>query len=152
LSSQTREKIGPYVPHTGSINNPVDLTFTKNPLDYFSSIPKVLLEAPETDGLLVYFLVPTQTVRRTLESLGVPEDQVVAQSENIIEQQSTAVSALPRDHHKPLIGFSLRTRDDLFIAKLQDRGIPVLSSPERAARAMGALAQHAQWRREHPDH
>ncbi|MFZ0450268.1 MAG: CoA-binding protein [Desulfatiglandaceae bacterium] len=145
LSSQTREKIGPYVPHTGSINNPVDLTFTKNPLDYFSSIPKVLLEAPETDGLLVYFLVPTQTVRRTLESLGVPEDQVVAQSENIIEQQSIAVSALPRDHHKPLIGFSLRTRDDLFIAKLQDRGIPVLSSPERAARAMGALAQHARW-------
>jgi len=152
FSSQTREKLGLYVPHTGSINNPVDLTFTKNPLDYFSSIPKILLEAPETDGLLVYFLVPTQTMRRMLESLGVPEDQVPAQSENIMEQQSIAVSSLPRDHHKPLIGFSLRTRDDLYIAKLQDRGIPVLSSPERAARAMGALAQHARWRREHPPH
>jgi acetyl-CoA synthetase (ADP-forming) len=148
FSSRTLEKLGPFVPHTGSISNPVDLTFTKNPLDYFSAIPKVLLEAPETDGLLVYFLVPTQTMRHMLESLGVPEDQVVAQGENLIEQQSLAVSALPRDHHKPLIGFSLHTRDDLFVAKLQDRGIPVLPSPERAARAMGALVRHAQWRRE----
>jgi acetate---CoA ligase (ADP-forming) subunit alpha len=148
LSPATREKLAPFVPHTGSINNPVDLTFTKNPLDYFHSIPKVLLEGEGIDGLLVYFLVPTQSVRRALESLGVPRDQITAQSQNIMEQQSEAVSALPLESGKPLIGYSLRTRDDFFIARLQDMGIPVLGSPERAARAMGALARYARWCRE----
>ncbi len=143
LSPGAREKLGPYVPHTGSINNPVDLTFTKNPLDYFHTIPKVLLEEEEIDGLLVYFLVPTQTVRRVLQSMGMDESQVKEQSRKIIEQQSVAVSALARKCGKPLIGFSLRTRDDFFIARLQDKGIPVLGSPERGARAMGALAQYA---------
>lgn len=142
LSSTTREKLAPFVPRTGSINNPVDLTFAKNPLDYFHSIPKVLLEGEEIDALLVYFLVPTQSVRRALETLGVPEDQITSQSRNIMEQQSEAVSALPKESGKPLIGYSLRTRDDFFIARLQDKGIPVLGSPERGARALGALVQY----------
>ncbi|MEJ2025659.1 MAG: CoA-binding protein, partial [Deltaproteobacteria bacterium] len=54
LSPATREKLAPLVPLTGSTNNPVDLTFTKNPRDYFHPIPKTLLEGEETDGLLVY--------------------------------------------------------------------------------------------------
>ena len=141
LSSTTQEKLAPFVPHTGSINNPVDLTFSKNPLDYFHSIPKALLEGEEIDGLLVYFLVPTQTVRRVLESMGMDEKQVNDQSRKIIEQQSEAVASLARKYQKPLIGYSLRGRDDLFIALLQDKGIPVLGSPERGARAMGALGQ-----------
>ncbi len=148
LSSATRKKLAPFVPHTASIKNPVDLTFTKNPLDYFHTIPKVLLEGEETDGLLVYFLVPTQTVRRALESMGMAEDQVLEQSEKIIEQQSDAVSALPGECGKPVLGYSLRTRDDFFIARLQDKGIPVLGSPERGARAMGALVRYARWRKE----
>ncbi|MBW2094137.1 MAG: CoA-binding protein [Deltaproteobacteria bacterium] len=148
LSSATRKKLAPFVPHTASIKNPVDLTFTKNPLDYFHTIPKVLLEGEETDGLLVYFLVPTQTVRRALESMGMAEDQGLEQSEKIIEQQSDAVSALPGECGKPVLGYSLRTRDDFFIARLQDKGIPVLGSPERGARAMGALVRYARWRKE----
>lgn len=146
LSSTTREKLAPFVPHTGSLNNPVDLTFTKNPLDYFHAIPKALLEGQEIDGLLVYFLVPTQTVRRALESMGMDEEHVNEQTRKIIEQQSEAVSSLAGESGKPVIGFSLRTREDFFIARLQDKGIPVLGSPERGARAMGALVRYARWR------
>ncbi len=148
LSTATREKLAPFIPHTASMNNPVDLTFTKNPLDYFHEIPKTLLEAQETDGLMIYFLVPTRTVRLALESMGIKEDQVAQQSEQIIDQQSSAVSALPGEYGKPVIGYSLRTREDLFIAKVQDKGIPILESPERGARAMGALARYAGWRKE----
>lgn len=148
LSSRTRERLGPFIPHTGSISNPVDLTFTKNPLDYFHDIPKILLEEPGADGLMVYFLVPIHSVTRALEGMGIPRDQIPAQREKILERQAETVSALPGDHHKPLIGYSVRTREDFLIKKLQDGGIPVLSSPERAARAMGALARYADWLRE----
>jgi len=148
LSSATRDKLAPFLPPTASMNNPVDLTFTKDPLDYFHAIPGVLLEGQAADGLMVYFLMPTRTVRSALQSLGFSEDQVLEQGEKIIEQQSDAIAGLPGKYHKPVIGYSVRTRDDLFIAKLQDKGIPVLGSPERGARAMGALVRYARWCRD----
>ena len=134
------------VPHTGSLHNPVDLTFSKNPLDYFYNIPKVLLEERQADGLLVYFLLPTKTVERGLEAMGIPKDEVQNEAGRLIENQCQSIAKLLKNHHKPLIGYSYRTRDDLFIKTLQDKGIPILQSPERAARAMAALVQYVRLR------
>ena len=53
LSEETLEKLSPFIPHTASSANPVDLTYTKNPLDYFSKIPAILLDDGNTDSLLV---------------------------------------------------------------------------------------------------
>jgi acyl-CoA synthetase (NDP forming) len=44
LSPETIEKLRPLIPQTGSINNPVDFTYIKNFPDYYSEIPKILLE------------------------------------------------------------------------------------------------------------
>jgi acyl-CoA synthetase (NDP forming) len=51
------------------------------------------------------------------------------------------VSGLMKSHDKPVLGFSFLTRENPFISGLQDKGVPVLPSPERAARALGALAE-----------
>jgi acetyl-CoA synthetase (ADP-forming) len=40
LSPATLEKLGSYVPHTGSVNNPVDLTFTKTRLIFSMPSPR----------------------------------------------------------------------------------------------------------------
>ncbi len=143
LAPHTLERLAPYVPGTGSVGNPVDFTFTKNPLDYFSTIPEILLQDPGAAGLLVYFLVPSRTVKRALEAMGVPQDQVPEQAQALLEEQARGIASLRRTHRKPLVGFSFRTREDPFIRQLQDRGIPVLPSPERAGRAMAALMQYA---------
>jgi hypothetical protein len=42
------------MPQTGSISNPLDFTFGKNLTDYFSEIPKALLEEKNADFLLFY--------------------------------------------------------------------------------------------------
>jgi acyl-CoA synthetase (NDP forming) len=143
LSPETLESLSSLVPHTGSLHNPVDLTFSKSPLDYFYNIPKVLLEERESEGLLVYFLLPTQRVEHGLESMGVPKAEVQKEAGRLIETQCQSIADLLHNQHKPLIGYSYRTRDDLFIRTLQDKGVPVLSSPERAARAMAALVQYS---------
>ena len=147
LSPETLEKLTPFVPHTGSFDNPIDLTFTKNPLDYYLGIPKVLLEEKDADGLMIYFLLPTKTVERGLESLGIPRDRVKEETGRLIDGQCAAILGLLESHHKPIIGYTFRTREDLFIRKLQDQGVPVLPSPERAARAMGALVKYSRLRR-----
>jgi len=146
LSKKVRKKLAAFVPRTASVNNPVDLTFSKNPLDYFSKIPQILLEEPGADGLLIYYLMPTQTITRALESMGSSADQLPEQIDKLTEDVCNSVLNLRRSQSKPFIGYSFRTRADLFIQKLQDKGMPILPGPERAARAMQALVQYTRVR------
>ncbi len=145
LSSATLKRLAPYMPGTGSVGNPVDITFTKNPLDYFSAIPEILLDDPAAAGLLAYFLVPSRTVKRALEAMGVPEEKVGEQTLILLAEQARSIASLGEAKNKPILGFSFRMREDRFIRELQDRGVPVLPSPERGARAMAALMRYAQY-------
>ncbi len=146
LHEQTRDRLKNLIPHTASTNNPVDLTFNKNPLDYFSTIPKALLDDPNTFGLLIYLLMPLMTVRQVIQDSGVPADKVEEQTTLIVRVQAESVARLLRGGEKPLVGYSFHSRDDLFVREAQDAGIPVLPSPTRAARAMGALLHYGRLR------
>ncbi|BBO70670.1 acetyl-CoA synthetase [Desulfosarcina alkanivorans] len=146
LSTVTLEKLGPYVPHTGSVNNPVDLTYTKNPLDFFQAIPRILLEEEGADSMLVYFLASAAMIRRALAGLSVPEEEIDDQVLKIVDEQCASMAALMTSHDKPVLGFSFLTRENQFISGLQDKGVPVLPSPERAARALGALVEYRRLR------
>ena len=146
LSVETLKKLSPFIPHTGSANNPIDLTYTKNPLDFFHGIPKVLLEEDGADGMLIYFLASAKMVRTALTGMGVPKEELDTQIKNIIDAQCSAIASLITTHKKPIVGFSFLTRDNPFIAGLQDRGVPVLPSPERSARAFGAMVDYTRLR------
>ena len=139
LSSQTREKLSPLVPPTGSMSNPIDLTFSKNPLDYFTVIPDMLLEESNSDGLLAYFLAPGQTIRRSMAGMGISPDQIPQLTEKLFDDQGQSLAGLMAKHQKPLVGFTFHSHEELSIRKLRHHGIPVFPSPERAARAIAAL-------------
>jgi len=150
LSDDTVEKLTPFVPHTGSVSNPVDLTFTKNPNDFYWSIPGILIQEERADVLLIYFLTPTQVVKRALEQMGVPPEQVSDQAQKLMDEQCGAIARLVRTSGKPLVGYTFRGPDDPSIRGLMDRGVPVFQGPERAARAIAALVKHAE-RRDAPE-
>jgi acetate---CoA ligase (ADP-forming) subunit alpha len=145
LSPETLAALAPYLPHTGSANNPVDLTFTKNPMDFFSSIPEILLAEPSADGMLIYFLIPDSAICRVLEKMGVPDDQIESELGKIVQAQCDAIVELQKSSPKPVIGFSFRDRSDVFIRKMVALGFPMLESPTRAARAMAALYQYTRF-------
>ena len=142
LDDDTLAKLEPYVPHTGSCRNPIDLTFTRNPLDYYLKIPEILLESPACHSVLTYFLVPSKTVRQSLELMGVATDQLEAETEKVLASIAEAIAALPAKHAKPFIGFSFRNQKDPFTQMLYERGLPVLPDPTRAARALAALSTY----------
>ena len=142
LSPETVEKLAPFIPHTGSINNPVDLTFSKNPMDFFWEIPKVLLEEHNADMLLIYFLTLSHMVTRGLEQMGVPEEQVIEQISKLIDTQCESIARLLETYDKPLVGYTWRSLEVQSIRGLLDRGVPVFPGPERAARALKALVQY----------
>ena len=145
LSKQTLEKLTPMVPHTGSVNNPVDLTFSKNPLDFFNAIPDALLGDSGTDGLLAYLMAPGLSIRRTMENMGISLEQIPKLIEELFDEQGGSLAGLIKKHQKPLVGFTFQSHEDLFIRKLMHHGVPVFPSPERAARAMAALVSYSRF-------
>jgi len=142
LSEDTVRGLAPFVPHTGSVNNPVDLTFTKNPRDFFSDIPRVLLKEERTDTLLVYFLTPTPVIKRGLQQMGLTSEQIAEEIPKLIDEQCETLSRVVRTTAKPVVGYTFRSIEDLSIRGLTSRGIPVFPGPERAARAISALVRY----------
>ena len=143
FSENTLANLAALVPHTGSVNNPVDLTFSKNPMDYFAAIPDVLLADSAAQGLLVYYLTPKQLIRRTMESMEIPPDQIPELTEKLFKDQAGSLASLVKKHRKPVIGFTFQSFENTFIQKLIQNGLPVFPSPQRAARAMSALVCYA---------
>jgi acyl-CoA synthetase (NDP forming) len=143
LSLETLEKLDALLPHTSSRNNPVDLTFIKNPLQYLIHIPKVLIEDSNVDILLIYFLTVAKVVRRALEQMGIPEDQILQQTGKLMDEQCESVVRLMHNSEKILVGFTYRSLEDPFIRGLLQQGVPVFPEPTRAARALKALLDYS---------
>jgi len=143
LSQETTEKLAEFVPHTGSVINPVDLTFSKNQDDFFSNIPGVLIKGKETDTLLVYFLTAPKTVERTLTLMGIQQDAIEDMSRQWIETQCELMAGLLETNTKPVVGFTFLSLKERSIKGLISRGIPVFPSPNRAAQAIAAMVKYS---------
>ena len=146
IEDQTREKLAEYIPSTGSMNNPVDLTFTKRNLDYFVDIPNVLLADNNVDALMVYMMMPRRMVLMVAETTGVSMEEAKTLAAQFISDQSRQLADSMRNAKKPWIGYSYYSAESDFIQKLYEAGAPVLPGPNRAARALGAMHEYGELR------
>lgn len=147
LSEETVEKLDPFVPHTGSIQNPVDLTFAKNPWHFYSEIPKTLLEEPKGDMLLIYFFMAPQVIERSLMQMGLSQEDARKEGQKLVKMNCESIAGLLRSYGKPVTGYTFLSLEDPGIRGLLDRGIPVFQGPERAARALSALLRYVRLRK-----
>lgn len=151
FSPETNTKLQNLVPGTASVKNPVDLTFAKNYSDYFGILPEILLADENVDSLFIYCLMPHQRVIQAVVGTGIDKDQARVFADQYILSQGVTVGSLAEKYQKPVVGGSYCDRSEFFVKEFQDNGLPVLASPERAVTALGALAKHAKWRRDHKD-
>ena len=142
LAPETAAKLSPYVPSTGSLNNPLDLTFNKNPMDFFGPIPKILLEDPNADMLLVYFLMPLMKMQAMMENFKMTPEKAKEVGVQMIDGGSQAFTDLLQTYRKPIVGYTWRNLDEEMPLALMSKGIPVFTGPERAAGALGALLRY----------
>ena len=146
LSEETRAKLREAVPQTGSLNNPVDLTFTRNFEDLYQQIPRILLEDPDFDCVLMYFLMSMENLGRLVGKVESPLFETMEAFQEYMLGLCRRFVSLARSRNKPLLGSSFLMRDEPFIRELEDLGIPIIPSPERSARAMGALYRYSRMR------
>ena len=146
LSEETLEKLKDLLPGTASANNPIDVTFNKNPRDFFKAIPQALLEDPHIHMLLTYYLMPIQTAKRPLLSSGVSDAEAEKVALEVMDSFSDDLGTLLKTHGKPMVGFTFRGLEEPFPTKLVQRGVPVFSTPERAVAVLAALVRYADFR------
>jgi acyl-CoA synthetase (NDP forming) len=147
LSPETVTALKKIVPGTASVKNPVDLTFFKNHGDYFAKFPQILLEDPGVDSLFVYCLTPHRRVITSVIAGQTSPDKAADLADQYIKGQCAIVASLPSKYGKPVVGGTYCNRSELFVRELHERNFPLLFSPERAVRALGAMVRYAQAKR-----
>jgi acyl-CoA synthetase (NDP forming) len=143
FAPMTVEALRALVPHTASVANPVDLTFTRTPQDYVDTLPKIILQDSGVDSLFIYLLLTVHRVHFAMTAMAKDPQEAAALADEFIKAQSSTLAKLSPLSGKPVVGGSFSSRSEPFIQQLQAKGVPVLQSPERAVRALAALAKYA---------
>jgi len=148
FAPQTMEALKEVIPVTGSVSNPVDLTFSRHIQDYMLKVPGILLDDPNVDGMFIYLLLTLERVQRSLTEVTRDPGAAEGLTDQFITIQASALTSLLPMCGKPIVGGTFTSRSEPFIQQLQAAGLPVLPSPERGVRALGALVKYAEWRRQ----
>lgn len=145
LSEATREKLKPFFPPTASINNPVDMTFSRNHSDLFSIIPQSLLEDENADLLLMYFMAQGRRMKLLMEAMGLSEEESTRQNKTMITAQTESLIRIRDACGKPIVGYTYGVPSDTLQKKMIANGIPIFPSPERAVAAIKALTAYYEY-------
>jgi len=140
---ETIDAISEFIPQTGSINNPVDLTYSKDQKAFFMGIPDALLRSDVVDMLLMYYLVPDRMLKEALGQIGNSEADDENQNMDVLNDYVAYMAQMLRQHKKPLVGFTFRNLSEIFPQALMANGIPIFSSPEQGVRALKSLVTYS---------
>ena len=97
FSEQTVERPRPYLPHTASIANPVDMTFARNPEDYGEVLPRILMEDDAVQGMFMYLLMPVERVVDSIRRMGNHTPQAEQMALDYIRGGCEAVARISRE-------------------------------------------------------
>jgi acetate---CoA ligase (ADP-forming) len=143
FSERLQGEIRRLLPTTGSTRNPVDLTFFMDMSVLLEKVPRLILEDPSIDGLLVHGVQGSSLFQPLAEiargRIPVPS---YAEMRNLFHSTLEVFVQLPQKFGKPIIVSSFVGREDDVVAFPQDQKLPCYGAPERAARAMAALCQY----------
>lgn len=139
FSQSLQTKLRSLLPGHASAANPVDLTFHVDMTLMAQTLPEAILASDEVDALLIHGIMDTGWA-----DLAYPvfKDIFNISREEFKKSMHANVEGLlkmPASNDKPVIVSSFFGREDAAARRLQDGGIPVFDSPEKAAAAMAAL-------------
>ena len=149
FSQGLQARLHEFLPKTASAANPVDLTFAPEQSGLARDIPHEVLESGEVDGLIIHGIMGSAFREALARQLKDFIDVPVEILEEVDRELLSELVEFPRRYGKPILCSSFMDRRDNCTRFLQDHGIPVLYGPEKAVRAMAALARYAEIRERH---
>ncbi|MBN2283861.1 MAG: CoA-binding protein [Deltaproteobacteria bacterium] len=146
LSSDTIDALKPYLPNTASLQNPVDITFSKDIMNEFREIPDVLLRDTNTDILMIYILSPHIFVKPMLERTGMKPDKAAEETVAMMDRLGDSFIEVTKKYDKPVVVYTYRSLQEQLMRSLLEKGIPAYNDPDRAARSLAALLRYYEMR------
>ena len=142
FSDKIQEEIGRHIAGHASARNPVDLTFHMDMSTLAENIPRIVFNAEEIDGIIIHGIMDTgffdEIYPMITKVMNIPEEELL----KLPETDLSSLVDMPFTYKKPLITSSFFGKEDHCVRVFHEKGIPVFDSPEKAARAMGAMYKH----------
>ncbi len=144
FDSRTRERIKKIIPPVASPKNPVDVTLNYDPDLIFSRLPDIIMDLPYIDGMLFYGIFGPVHLKDKINLAGdlieIPIDMI----SDAMEKACMKFVSAYRRFKKPILCACFCGRDDdEAVKQIEDGGIPVYPTPERAVKAMAALYRYS---------
>jgi acyl-CoA synthetase (NDP forming) len=141
FSDSLQEAIRKMIPGHAASRNPVDLTFHLDMKALSTTIPNLIMKSGEVDGLIIHGVISfleeaNPALKKYLQGVSLEE-----MAKQLLVDLSEAVT-LPERYGTPMLISSFFDRRDSYVAFYQDHHIPVLDSPEKAAKAMADLYRY----------
>lgn len=143
FSEALQAAIKPLIPPHAPCGNPVDLTFALDMKLMTETIPDLVLESGEVDGLIMHGAMSTGFLSAVYPHY---EDLMPGLSrENLLKGSVRDLGAtvnIPFKHNMPMTVSAFFDRCDQYTEAYEDNNVPVFDAPEKAARAMAALVAY----------
>lgn len=143
FTSQLQEKIKPMIPPHAPAGNPVDITFNLD-LDVLTiKIPELAIQHGEVDALCIHgafrkgFIECIFPHVKEALNLTKPEDVL-----GFLPSDLETPGTIPYKYGIPLVMSSFFDYQDDFTVAMQEKGVPVFDSPEKAAKALAVLLRY----------
>lgn len=147
FSEGLQQRLRDILPHTAASINPIDMTFFMDMEAMYGTVPRMLMESEEIDGIVMYGVFGSMLYKKIQAAMGdrihLPIEEVEPHAIDLL----TRLKELPKEYGKPLVVSSLWGKDDDALEFLVDSGVPVYPTPERGVGAMAALYRYGQLRR-----
>ena len=138
----TQEKIRAITPLTASCKNPIDLTMNYDLGLLYKTLPDLILNLSNIDGMLLYGIFGPIHFREKMAMSDKLVDVPMELMELLMRETCGEFVEFPDKYRKPILCACFCGREDEAVTLIQDGGIPVYPTPGRAARAMAALREY----------
>ena len=138
----TQEKIRAITPLTASCKNPVDLTMNYDLDLLYKTLPDLILDLSNIDGMLFYGIFGPIHFREKMAMSDNLLDIPVELMERLMREACARFVEFPDKYQKPVLCASFCGREDEAVLLIQDADVPVYPTPGRAVRSMAALWEY----------
>ena len=143
FSRALQEKIRPLMPSHAPCANPVDLTFTVDMAVMTDTITDLVMQSGEVDGVVIHGAMSSGFMKAIYPHLAYMMPQMtLADLLGQTERDLSATARKPFEHGIPMAVSSFFDREDAYTEAYEDNDVPVLDSPEKAARVMATLVNY----------
>jgi acetyltransferase len=150
-----KKKIDKFLVPTAQSSNPLDFTFSLNPVDFFINVPRIIARSGEYDGMIVYGAYGDQFFN--YQSIGKEfierpkPHEILLQWQKMAEASIDDAQKIVKKYKFPIIFVNLWGYNDSMFKHLNEKIFPTYQTPHRCVDALSNLIKYGEYLKKHEE-